>query len=83
MASALRRAPRELGYRGVQVLALIRERIETHGCAPTSHQIMTELGFYDRAGVLRVVERLEKRGLVSRAGRGRVRQFMRLVVNNN
>jgi SOS-response transcriptional repressor LexA len=83
MASrALRRAPRELGFRGTQVLAMIRTRIETHGCAPSYDEIMDELGFCDKAGVLRVVEVLERRALVRRVGTGRVRR-LRLVVNNN
>jgi SOS-response transcriptional repressor LexA len=85
MANALRRSPRELGYRGVQVLALIRKRIETQGCSPTTHEIMKELAFYDRAGVCRVIRALEKRALIRRAGRRKVRgrTVLRLIVNNN
>lgn len=79
--AALRRAPRELGYRGYQVLALIRQRLETHGHAPSYAEIMNELGFYDEAGVCRVVERLERRALVRRVGNGRIRR-LRLVINN-
>jgi SOS-response transcriptional repressor LexA len=85
MASALRRAPRELGYRGVQVLAMIRERVRTQGRAPSYAEIMCELGFCDEAGVLRVVKRLEQRALISRVGSGKVRRgsrAIRLIVSN-
>lgn len=70
-----RNAPRELGYRGRQVLAFIRLCIAEQGQAPSYSEIRDELGFDDRAGVCRVVERLEKRGLVRRVGCGRVRRI--------
>lgn len=76
MASrALRRAPRELGFRGVQVLALIRDRIETEGQAPSYAQIRDALGFSHEKKVLRVITCLENRGLVRRVGTGRVRRI--------
>jgi SOS-response transcriptional repressor LexA len=82
MASrALRRAPRELGYRGVQVLALIRSTIEAEGRAPSYAMIRDALGFMHEKHVSRVVQRLEGRGLVRRVGAGRIRRI-RLVVNN-
>jgi SOS-response transcriptional repressor LexA len=81
MASrALRRSPRELGYRGVQVLAFVRQTIEIEGMAPSYGMIRDALGFCDEAGVCRVVHILERRGLLRRVGNGRVRR-LRLVVN--
>jgi SOS-response transcriptional repressor LexA len=82
MASAVRRVPRELGYRGCQVLAYVREIIEAEGMAPSCYRIRDALGFYDIAGVVRVVDVLERRGLLRRVGSGRVRR-LRLVINNN
>jgi SOS-response transcriptional repressor LexA len=79
---AARRAPRELGYRGHQVLAYVRETVEIEGSAPSYAMIRDALGFTDNAGVCRVVEILERRALLKRAGRGRVRRI-RLVINNN
>jgi hypothetical protein len=76
-----RRPPRELGYRGAQVLAYVRSTIEVEGSAPSYSMIRDELGFGDDAGVVRVVSILEKRGLLKRVGAGRVRRI-RLVVNN-
>lgn len=80
----LQRKPvgRELGYRGAQVEQMIGVWIETKGRSPTSHEIMKALGFCDRAGVIRVIQRLEKRGRVRRVRKGRIRQI-RLVINNN
>jgi SOS-response transcriptional repressor LexA len=82
MASAIRRAPRELGYRGCQVLSMVRQRLETHGIAPSYDEIVEELSFCDRAAVSRVVAVLEKRALLRRVGSGRVRR-LRLIINNN
>lgn len=80
MASrALRRAPRELGYRGVQVLAYIRTVIAEDGCAPSYAMIRDTLGFNHEKHVSQVVQRLERRGLLRRAGSGRVRRI-RLVI---
>lgn len=70
-----RRSPRELGYRGRQVLELVRLTIADRGQAPSYTEIRDTLGFGDRAEVCRVVERLEQRGLVRRAGAGRVRRI--------
>ena len=70
-----RRAPRELGYRGVQVLAFVRKCITETCRAPSYGMIVRELNFADQADVCRVVARLEARGLLKRAGRGRVRRI--------
>ena len=70
-----RRAPRELGYRGVQVLAYVRSTIDRDGLAPSYGMICARLGFSRRENVLRVVARLESRGLLHRAGSGRVRRI--------
>ena len=69
------RAPRELGYRGRQVLAFVRDCIDSEGHAPSYTTIRDTLGFNDRAEVCRVVARLAGRGLVARAGNGRVRRI--------
>jgi|JI10StandDraft_1071094.scaffolds.fasta_scaffold188956_2 predicted transcriptional regulator of viral defense system len=70
-----RRPPRELGYRGQQVIALVRETIAVDGSAPSYAMIRDRLGFRDKVDVCRVVERLENRGLLSRVGSGRVRRI--------
>lgn len=66
---------RVLGYRAAQVLGYVRETIATDGQAPSYRMIREELGFCDKAAVQRVVERLERRGLLSRVGSGRVRRI--------
>ena len=70
-----RPAPRELGFRGSQVLAFIRKCIAEEGRAPSYGEIMAELNFANTADVCRVVERLEARGLIRRVGSGRVRRI--------
>ena len=62
---------RTLGYRGRQVLDLVRETIAMHGTPPSYSTIRDSLGFNDRAEVCRVVERLECRGVLYRDGYGR------------
>lgn len=66
---------RVLGFRGEQVLAYVRAVIADEGTAPSYSMIRDELGFNCRADVCKVVKRLEKRGLLRRAGRGRVRRI--------
>jgi len=75
-----RRAPRELGYRGTQVLSYVRQTIADEGRAPSYAMIRDALGFNHECHVLRVIARLEGRGLLKRAGAGRVRRI-RLVIN--
>lgn len=70
-----RNAPRELGFRGRQVLAYVQCVIAEQGIAPSYSMIRDELGFQSRAHVCRVVKRLESRGLLSRVGHGRVRRI--------
>lgn len=70
-----RRSPRELGYRGFQVLAYVRSSIAEQGHAPSYGMICNHLGISDKAAVARIVERLERRGLVNRAGVGRVHRI--------
>ena len=72
---AQRRAPRELGYRGYQVLAFVRTTIATNGQAPSYRMICEELGISDKSAVRRMVDRLEKRGLLRRVGTGRVHRI--------
>jgi transcriptional regulator of NAD metabolism len=56
-------------------MALVRETIASEGVAPSYGMIQGQLGFKTRADVHRVVVRLEKRALLSRAGSGRVRRI--------
>ena len=66
---------RVLGYRAVQVLAYVRAEIETSGRAPSYDMICDQLGISSRGKVSEIVNGLERRGLVSRAGAGRVRRI--------
>jgi len=59
-----------LGFRGQQVLTLIRVEIERSGRPPSYAMIATELGFRSVSDVSHVVRRLEKRGLLRRSDTG-------------
>lgn len=85
MASAAPRTPfevrrRVLGFREVQIVAMLEQRRSLGLLVPSYAEIMQELGFCDKAGVLRVIERLERKQIVTRSGGGRRR---RLSLNNN
>jgi SOS-response transcriptional repressor LexA len=79
MASAAphrtRLGQRVLGYRGFQVLGFVRNQIEERGMAPSYSMICDELGIGTKGEVASIVGRLEKRGLLRRAGCGRVRRI--------
>lgn len=79
-AVAYRRPPRELGYRGCQVLAYVRAVIAEDGRAPSYAMIRDALGFTQDCDVRAVIVRLEKRGLLRRVGKGRVRRIRLLVI---
>jgi len=66
---------RVLGYRSVQVLAYVHDSIAANGQAPSYAMIRDQLGISSKAKVCEIVQRLERRGLLSRAGQGRVRMF--------
>lgn len=66
---------RMLGYRAVQVLGYVRTEVQSHGIAPSYEMICEELGISSRAKVHKVVASLERRGLLSRVGAGRVRRI--------
>ena len=70
-----RRTPRELGYRGVQVLAYVRSTIASEGQAPSYGMICDRLGIGTKGEVSQIVAALERRALVARAGSGRVRRI--------
>lgn len=71
-----REAPcRILGFRAPQVQSFIEQRVAETGEAPSYEEIRQELGFYDRAGVKRVVDGLERGGFVYRQGCGRQRRI--------
>jgi SOS-response transcriptional repressor LexA len=57
---------RVLGYRCVQVIQYINEVIERDGIAPSYNMICDELGISSKTIVCRIIQRLEKRGLVQR-----------------
>ena len=72
---------RVLGYRAVQVLGYVRQVIDEEGRAPSYGMICSALGLDSKRDVCRVVQSLERRGLISRVGQGRVRRI-RLVGAN-
>jgi SOS-response transcriptional repressor LexA len=65
---------RALGYRAVQVLRFVRLHIEENGYAPSYGAIRDELGFLDKSDVCKIVNSLERRGLLMRVGKGKVRR---------
>lgn len=71
----LRASHRTLGYRGAQVLSYVQSTIADEGQAPSYSMICNELGIGTKADVARVVARLERRGLLRRTGRGKVRRI--------
>lgn len=66
---------RVLGYRAVQVLEYVRIEIIEHGQAPSYGMIRDALCIDSKGDVCRIIKSLEKRGLLSRAGAGRVRRI--------
>ena len=64
-----------LGYRAQQALDYIRDEIERTGQAPSYAMIRDTIGFIHKRDVHRVIKSLEKRGLLSRVGSGRVRRI--------
>lgn len=72
----VREAPRDLGFRGRQVLAFIQSVMDRTGDPPSYSMIADEFGFNDNSHVRQVVVRLEQRGLVQRSGSGRSRRLI-------
>ena len=66
---------RILGYRAHQVRGFIDAYADEHGSAPAYRQIMDAVGIGSKGEVSRIVCSLERRGLLSRTGRGRVRRI--------
>jgi SOS-response transcriptional repressor LexA len=64
-----------LGYRANQVLAYSRRKLSEDGIAPSYGMICDELGINTRGEVSRIVSDLERRGLLRRVGRGKVRRI--------
>jgi SOS-response transcriptional repressor LexA len=75
MAHRTQLTGRALGYRAFQVLAFIRAEIGEKGQAPSYDQICAGVGINSKGEVSRIVDSLERRGLLSRVGRGRVRRI--------
>jgi DNA-binding MarR family transcriptional regulator len=65
---------RGLGYRQFQVLSFIHARLETAGVAPSYSEICDEFGI-ERSNLSQLISGLERRGLIARAGVGRVRRI--------
>lgn len=65
---------RALGYKQPQVLAFIRMQLVATGSAPSYGEICDEFGI-DRGNLSRMITALERRGLIARAGAGRVRRL--------
>ena len=63
-----------LGFRQFQVLQMVRAAIEADGQAPSFGMIRDELGI-EKGNVSRIVSDLERRGLLSRVGKGKVRRI--------
>jgi uncharacterized membrane protein len=74
---------RILGFRAVQVERFIRKLIAEQGEAPSYAMICAELGIGSKGEVSRIVCSLERRGLLSRTGSGRVRRINVRVVDAN
>lgn len=74
-ARQTRSTARVLGYRGFQVVGLVRERIKSEGQAPSYRMICDELGIGTKGEVAQIVQRLERRGLLRRVGQGKVRRI--------
>jgi SOS-response transcriptional repressor LexA len=66
---------RQLGYREFQVVKYVHETIAVEGIAPSYRMIKEALGITTKGEVCRIVGKLEKRGILRRAGRGRVRRI--------
>lgn len=55
---------RVLGYRMAQVEAFVRSRLEEGSDFPSLGELKRELDFYDKAGALRALRRLQQRGRI-------------------
>lgn len=66
---------RALGYRETQVLAFTHAVFAEQGVAPSYRMICRELGIATPGEVSRIVANLERRSLLMRVGRGRVRRI--------
>lgn len=65
---------RVLGYRASQVLEFVRTTIARTGRAPSYGMICEALGISTKGEVSDIVKGLERRGLLTRVGAGRVRR---------
>ena len=61
-----------LGYRGVQIMALLHAHHEICGRSLSYREICAETGISTKGEVSEIAARLERRGLVVREGSGRV-----------
>jgi SOS-response transcriptional repressor LexA len=66
---------RVLGYREAQVYAFIQETLAADGLAPSYAMIVERFGLAHKGHVCEIVKQLERRGLLSRVGSGRVRRI--------
>jgi SOS-response transcriptional repressor LexA len=75
MAHHPRLTGRVLGYRAVQVLEYVRRYAGEHGHSPDYLAICNGVGISSKGEVSRIIASLERRGLLSRVGSGRVRRI--------
>lgn len=75
MGGGTMRNDRTLGYRASQVLAFVRIQIAETGHAPSYREICAGVGISSKGEVSRIVAALERRCLLSRVGKGRVRRI--------
>lgn len=74
---------RAIGYRGSQVLGYVRETIASEGQAPSYGMIRDRFNLAHNGHVHDIIVRLEARGLLRRAGRGRIRRIRLNIVSGN
>jgi DNA-binding MarR family transcriptional regulator len=63
-----------LGYKQYQIMRYVEAKLSEDGVAPSYNMISRELDM-TRGDVCRAVQRLERRGMLSRVGAGRVRRI--------
>lgn len=66
---------RALGYRAFQVERFVRQFFGEHGVSPSYDDIRDGVGIRTKGEVSRIVASLERRGLLSRVGKGRIRRI--------
>ena len=73
---------RVLGYRAYQVLNVIRHSVEEIGYIKPYEEICAELGIGSKGEISRIMDSLERRGIIFRVGTGTNRRVV-LIRNEN